>query len=58
MTLVESVNLQVSIFFNTLQLIHPPGDGPVSPAPILPLIPPQSAERWKSPDTDLIRCKL
>ena len=35
-----------------------PGDGPVSPAPILPLIPPQSAERWKSPDTDLVRVFL
>ena len=34
------------------------GDGPVSPAPILPLIPPQSAERWKSPDTDLIRSDI
>jgi len=35
-----------------------PGEGPVSPAPILPLIPPQSAERWKSQDTDLIRIFL
>eukprot|EP00092_Neocalanus_flemingeri_P011414 GFUD01012300.1.p1 GENE.GFUD01012300.1~~GFUD01012300.1.p1 ORF type:complete len:1967 (-),score=283.48 GFUD01012300.1:286-6186(-) len=35
-----------------------PGDGPVSAAPILPLIPPQSAERWKSQDTDLIRIFL
>ena len=30
----------------------------MSPAPILPLIPPQSAERWKSPDTDLIRSQF
>ena len=35
-----------------------PGEGPVSAAPILPLIPPQSAERWKSQDTDLIRIFL
>ena len=34
------------------------GEGPVSAAPILPLIPPQSAERWKSQDTDLIRIFL
>ena len=30
----------------------------MTPAPILPLIPPQSAERWKSQDTDLIRIFL
>ena len=35
-----------------------PGEGPVSAAPILPLIPPQSADRWKSQDTDLIRIFL
>ena len=35
-----------------------PGEGPVSAAPILPLIPPQSAERYKSQDTDLIRIFL
>ena len=35
-----------------------PGEGPVSAAPILPLIPPQSAERWKNQDTDLIRIFL
>eukprot|EP00095_Tigriopus_kingsejongensis_P007384 maker-scaffold1916_size24942-snap-gene-0.4 protein:Tk07384 transcript:maker-scaffold1916_size24942-snap-gene-0.4-mRNA-1 annotation:"250 kda substrate of akt" len=34
-------------------------DGPVNPAEICPLIPPQSGERWRtSPDTDLTRIFL
>ena len=33
-------------------------DGPINPAEICPLIPPQSGERWKSPETDLTRIFL
>jgi len=33
-------------------------DGPINPAEICPLIPPQSGERWRSPDTDLTRIFL
>ena len=32
--------------------------GPINPAEICPLIPPQSGERWKSPETDLTRIFL
>ena len=35
-----------------------PEDGPINPAEICPLIPPQSGERWKSPETDLTRIFL
>jgi hypothetical protein len=31
------------------------GDGPVSAAPILPIIPPQSAERWKNNGNEITR---
>ena len=33
-------------------------DGPINPAEICPLIPPQAGERLRSPDTDLTRIFL
>ncbi len=35
--------------------IWTPGDGPVGAAPILPIIPPQSAERWKNNGNEITR---